>query len=412
MVKAVLLKKSIGISVGALFCLFLFSSFSCAEISDKDLPNREGVKVGELIFHTGIKTGFDYDSNIYLTNTNRKDDTVSIVNPYIGFTLPIQDNSIGMEYDVTINSYNRFNENNHVDHRVQTVAEINLTDYKITLSDIYRRVTDRAGSENVNRTKRDINNFSLGVSTQLEKLAFDISYANKLEDYLTNTIVFDPMTYKDKSTLTHIFDIEASYRLFPKTSILWDNAVGFVDYYKSSLPPDSYYIESLLGVKGSLTNKILVNLRGGVRYQDYDRSNLIYDDKYCNFVARGGLDYQMTNDDKISLSLERSTYDSTYVNMNYYEVNAIGLNWTHKFYKVTAGLLGSYQFNDYPEESTVGGVTAKRKDDLYSCGFSLRYDIQKWFSLEGKYEYKKRDSEFATYDYKENLTTVRGTVGF
>ncbi|GAG52787.1 unnamed protein product, partial [marine sediment metagenome] len=210
----------------------------------------------------------------------------------------------------------------------------------------------------------------------------------------------------------NIIDAEIGYRILPKTTLLFEGYLGFLDY-DSPLSSDSYYIETLLGLRGDLTSKLTVNLSGGLRHQDYESSDLTGSDDFTSFVARGGVDYYITDDDILNLSLERSIYESTYANMNYYNVNLISARYTHMFNnKISAGLFGSYQLNLYPGKSTEDGKTAKRYDHIFGTGCMVRYDIRKWISVELKYECLQRESRFSTFDYIDNLITIRGTVGF
>ncbi|MGA2775903.1 MAG: hypothetical protein ABSE81_07610, partial [Candidatus Omnitrophota bacterium] len=104
-------------------------------ILNYDLPNRTGAKIGDAIFHSGLKVSNQYDSNIYLvpTKAGARSDNIYIINPYLGFRLPVGDNSFSMEYDPTFNYYYEFPVLNHVDQRVSALGEINLEDYKINL---------------------------------------------------------------------------------------------------------------------------------------------------------------------------------------------------------------------------------------------------------------------------------------
>ena len=405
--------KGLVISLTFTLCLLLAVDLLYAEIISQELPRREGWKAGEIIFHSALKTAVQFDSNIYLSANGEKDDIITIINPSFGLKMPLRDNELSLEYDVAINEFGRFTENNYIDHRIQADAEIKLTDYKISITDLYNRLTDRAGTEDVNRTRRQTNVFRTGISTERNRLRFDLSYMNLLEQFLTTDIFFSTWTYKDKSNMTHLIDLESSYRFRPKTALVWENAVGYVDYYKNdAIFPNSYYLESLLGIKGEWYSKITTDVRAGARFQEYKSSSLANDENYCNLEARGTLDYTFTPEDALNLRLVKTIYPSTYQDMNYYAINMMGVNYSHKFYKVLASLFGSIQYNTYPKDSTEGGIVDKRKDWLYSSGCSWKYDIRKWVSVEAKYEYLKRDSRFSNLDYTEHLTTLTGTVGF
>ena len=115
----------------------------------------------------------------------------------------------------------------------------------------------------------------------------------------------------------------------------------------------------------------------------------------------------------IVLAVERANYESTYANMNYYTINMACLDYRRKLNnKITGGLFGYYQYHTYPGETTENGVTAKRYDEYFGGGASLRYDIQRWLSLEGRYEYRQKISMFDIFDYTDNIISLRGTGGF
>ena len=75
-------------------------------IISKDLPIREGLKVSEIIFHSALKTQFQYDSNIYLSADGEKGDFITTITPSIGLKIPLRDNNLNLEYDASINEFN------------------------------------------------------------------------------------------------------------------------------------------------------------------------------------------------------------------------------------------------------------------------------------------------------------------
>ena len=162
-----------------------------------------------------------------------------------------------------------------------------------------------------------------------------------------------------------------------------------------------------------MRHNFTANISAGIRHQDYDEADLSDSNDFTGFVARGGATYKFTEDDVFDLLVERNIYESTFSNMNYYIVNHVGLNYTHFFTKkITSRLFGYYQLNHYPDEATVGTKTAKREDVISGGGVALRYDLNKMVSFEIAYEHKERDSEFNTYDYIDDMVTIRGAIGF
>ncbi|MFH0764614.1 MAG: outer membrane beta-barrel protein, partial [Candidatus Omnitrophota bacterium] len=397
----------------AVGCFALSGGAAFAQFDNPDLPDREGVKIGDVIVHGAFKTTEELETNIYLANTKEKFDAITILNPSAGIEIPLQQNRISIDYDAAVFLYGTYQTENHVDQRARALAEINLTDYKIKVEDVLRDYTDRAADENSRRVARFNNKLRAGVSTQLNRLGFDVGYTNIIDAYGSkDDLIYQSIAYGDRDRVYNIVDMSVSYRFWPKTFLFLETDLGFIHYYNSSIPPDSWYIEPTVGIKGRPTNKILADAKAGFRYQGYDKSEIYNDKDFVGFVAEGGLDYFLTKDDTLNFGVKRGIYESLYQNMNYYIANILSLEVTHKFTKkFSCRAFGSYQFNSYPGQTVESGLYAKRYDNFYIGGASVRYDVRKWLSLEGKYEYEQRSSRFYTYDYVDNRIFFSGTGG-
>lgn len=393
---------------------FVCQSQAFGQLKSEDLPNRDGVKLGDFIrLHSAFKTEEQLDTNIFLDNTDRKFDAITVLSPSVGIEIPLQDNSMSFDYELGMFLYGTYHDQNHVDHRARGLIEINLSDYRITAKDTFRIFTSRAADEDSLRLKRENNEFRVGVDAQFELLGFDVGYTNKIEAYASKDIEIAQLTYEDRDRMYNIVDATLSYRFLPKTLLLVENDIGFIHYYNSSQPPDSYFDEALLGIKGEWFSKMNVNFKAGFRYQKYDKSDVISDKYYAGPVMRGGFDYHPTDDDVIAVDLVKTVYESTYSTMNYYDANLISAAYRHNFNdKISSKVEGLYQINLYPSQTTENGVTAKRYDNFFGGSLSLRYDMRKWISFVAKYEYRQRVSRFDIFDYVDNVISLNGTIGF
>ncbi|MDD5423511.1 MAG: outer membrane beta-barrel protein, partial [Candidatus Omnitrophica bacterium] len=384
------------------------------KLKNIDLPDREGVKVGNLIVHGAFKASEELETNIYLTKNKEKFDAITILTPSVGVELPVGDHNFSADYFPSIFMYGRYNNENHVDHLVRGLGEINFTDYKIRVKDVYRDYTDRAADENSRRIGRQENTFRTDLGAQFNKLGFDVGYTNIFNSYSQqDDLVYQSVTYGDKVRMTNIVDAAVSYRIMPKTVLFVEGDLGFIHYMNSSIPPDAYFVNALLGIRGKPTNKIVADIKGGCKYQHFDKSDIFNDKPFFGFTASGGVDFHQTKDDIWSFGIDSSVFESDYSNNNSYHGTIVDLRYVHKFNKkVSISPFGAYQLNLYPSETTEGGVTAKRYDNFFATGCSLRYDVQKWLSAEVKYDYTRRYSRFSTFNYTDNKVTFSGTVGF
>ncbi|NQT23030.1 MAG: hypothetical protein HQ579_06295, partial [Candidatus Omnitrophica bacterium] len=126
---------------------FSFCGASIAELENKDLPDRTGFKYDPLIVHAAFKTELQFDTNVFLESEDENFDVLTLLNPSVGFELPLGDNHFSADYSFGSWIFGTYNNHSYFDHTVRALAEINWTDYKITLSDFYRYFSDRAGTE-------------------------------------------------------------------------------------------------------------------------------------------------------------------------------------------------------------------------------------------------------------------------
>ncbi|NQT23483.1 MAG: outer membrane beta-barrel protein, partial [Candidatus Omnitrophica bacterium] len=194
------------------------------------------------------------------------------------------------------------------DHTARALAEINWTDYKITLSDFYRYFSDRAGSEDVNRVKRQNNFLEATIGAEFDQLGFEAGYTFGVENFISDNTLFSSalgdITYHDKDRFLNTFAGQLSYRFLPKLSFLLDSILGILTY-DSPKSSDSWYTEILMGLLGELHEDFSTNLKGGFRYQSYDTSELTDSNDFIGVVASGGISYRHTRDDIINFNVEK-----------------------------------------------------------------------------------------------------------
>ncbi len=407
----------------AIICLALsaFCGAALAQLDNPDLPRRTGLKVsefgikaGDIRLHGALKSSEELETNIFLTPSKDKIDGITMLKPSVGIEIPFLRNMISADYEVGAFMYGHYNSQNHIDQQARGLIELNLTDYKIKVKNTFQQYTDRASDENSRRITHGDNTFRASVGAQFDKLGFELGYTNLLETYgSSDDLIFQSVSYGDRDRDRNIVDGTISYRFLPKTTAFLESDLGFIHYYNSSIPPDSIFLDTYLGLKGRLTNKILINLKAGFRYQNYGSSDIYADKFYFGPIAKGGLDFSITKDDILNLSVEKLLYESLYANMNYFDDNILGLKYTHKFNeKMLFTAYSSYQLNLYPGATNERGLIAKRYDNYYNFGFLGRYDIRRWLSAELRYDFTQKSSRFHIYDYTDHRVSLSGTAGF
>jgi len=386
-----------------------------ANIISEALPSSRGLQLGDsrARLHAGVGAGVTYDDNIYLSSNDVKHDWITLLTPMAAVVVPLDESKFVAEYRFSDFLYSKYTTEDHPDHMAKALLEVNLTDYQIKLDEQYDRFTNRASMEGSYRIRQSNNDLRVGISKiNVNRFGFDVGYSNKIENYLSNEVITGGMTYADKDRMFHIVDTQFLYKFAPKTTFIVEADLGAIRY-DSDLNPNAFYVEPLVGLKGELTNKVTVEVRGGYRHQQYDTSALVTNENFNGPVIRGWIAFQATKDDLINLTGERSVYESLYRNLNYYTGGFTRLMYKHVFSdKWFVSPYFFYRLNSYPEATTEASVTQKRRDNYIGGGIGLNYTMQEWIAFQVKYDYKSNDSNFNEFDYKDNTLGISMVVGF
>lgn len=402
-----------GLISAGIVCLS--ASITFAELQNSSLPYREGLKTKPLLIHGAFTQKEQVESNIYLDNTDRVTDLINISSPSVGLELPIYDHIISADYEVAEYLYTVNRLEDHFDQRARGLVELNFNNCAVKISDVYRIFTDRGSLENSVRVKEDTNNFRAGFSADFDRLAVDMGYNNKMQIYDSQQILYQQLNYHARSYVDQMLDLTVGYRIMPKTLLTFNDNMGYVRNFISSIPPNSFYNETFVGVTANWFRKIDFSVKAGPRFQTYsaDRSTVISNKGYAGTVFNGTATYTPTDSDTVMFVMERTFRPSIFRNAAYYNANWASLIYTRQFDdKISGSLFCQYQLHLYPTQFLINGVTAKRRDDYLTSGASLRYDMKKWLSIELRYEYKQKQSEFNVFNYYDNVFSISGTVGF
>ncbi len=306
------------------------------------------------------------------------------------------------QYIAAVLDYWDNTDQSRVDHAFLASADLKFSnDVALKISDNFQKTADPPNSELTGLEKRIRNVSEVVVGYVMDKISCDLGYQNIRDDYNT-------LNNLDK--YGHVITATVYYAVSPKTSVLGEYSFGETIYDNSSTNSDSLYHEYRLGVKGDIAPKLTGTAKAGYRTTDYKDAGKA---NFTGFTVFLNLAYNIQQRTVINVSAERSTEDSTYSTNSYFEYNKIGLKIDHELLDRLFLMSDAYfQFNKYPEQTTEGSVTDKREDTLWSEAVGLRYEIKDWVSLETKYEYKQRDSEFSTFDYKDNRFTTKVNLTF
>jgi len=372
-------------------------------LSNSILYAGQGFKLGELEIKPYGEIKIQYDDNVFWDSENEKDDIITTLTPGIGLKLPFEDNFLRFDYHVDINRFMDYSSQNATNHFASGELELNWGDIAINLHDNFAKVFDRPSTEDTSRIKRDDNKAGVFVRMQKDRLGIQIGYDNFTRNYRS-----DPV-YENFDRKENIYSLILTHQTFPKTKLLFEYDFGQIRYDEST-NSDSDYHQFLVGATGDLTEKTIATIKTGYQARNYKDAGST---DFKSGVLYGDLVHKFSDKNSLKLAFLKTAYESTYGANNYYDANNVSGTFDHYFSQKLLGFItGLYQLNAYPKEVTVGSETKKRKDNYYSLGAGLRYYMRNWLTFTLQAEHIVRDSNFSSFNIKDNLVTFTARAEF
>lgn len=387
-----------------ILAVFLVLTFT-GRVFAQQKPN---IHVGTLEFHPFNSVKQMYDSNIYLESKgDENDDFITDITIGVRAQMPLipqrkRDFMLKTSYQADIIEFWRHNQNDRVDHTLRGLLDFTFTnDFRLKIEENFKKTADPPNSERTSLDKRFRNILDMILVYDREKIRFEGGYRMVRDDY-------DDSNNLDKTD--NMFTAAYFYQIFPKISMLAEYNFGIIEYDSNQTNSDSKYHQGRLGVVGNLWPKLTGTVKAGYRYVGYDESNR---NDFSSFTLFGNIKYTATERTVMNLYADRTSQESSYSAISYYEVNKIEIKLDHQLLERFWFDGGSFfQYSRYPAETTEGSDTAKRKDILWGVGTGTKYEIKEWWIIKTDYEFRQRDSNFAVYDYNDHKISASVEVMF
>jgi len=364
--------------------------------------------IGALEIHPFASVEQKYDDNIFLEPKNQEDDDwITTTTLGLDLNMPIipgreEDFTFKAKYAASFLKFWDYTKQDRVDHDISALADFKFSnDFTFKIEDNFQKTAEPPNNELTALEKRFHNTVQAVLGYMREKIGFDFGYKNIRDDY---------NNFHELDKYEHVFTTTGYYQLFPKTSIFGEYNFGKIIYDNNTSNSDSEYHQYRLGVKGQIAPKLTGLVKAGYKKTDYKNSSK---KDFAGFTTLVNVTYDLKERTTLNAYLERGSEESTYSTNSYFEYNKGGLELDHELLDrlfLVGG--GYYQINKYPDQTTEGSITARRRDKVWDGTVGLRYEIKDWVFLETNYEYKQRDSKFATFDYKDNRFSTKVSLTF
>jgi hypothetical protein len=383
--------------------------------------------------HPFLSVGGFHTDNLFRTPDNEKADWVAVITPGIWFSLPASHQKLleinllntapggldvsrfrtGTErrfqgyalYRADIREHDRFTEENRVDQHAEGLFKISLRGgLSLELLDVYEVNHDPYGTGG--DTGRQLDKYSANLFNAIlayqiaPKLMIRVDYGNYTLDYSA-----DRNSYRNRSDNTYSGYV--IYQATPKTAVFVQGLYVTIDY-DDNADDDNEAMNYFLGIEMKATAKTRGLFKLGYSDKKYDHDSSFDRD---DFLFEGQFDYAFTPKTSIYFRGTQRVLETDQSGARSILSRRAQCGYRQRITeKLRTEAAIFYMRSKYDGDVTIGTETGKRKDNEYGAVFALGYSPARWGTITLGYEYRERNSNFDTEEYRENTVFARLTV--
>jgi hypothetical protein len=437
--------------VSTLFLIVIFPVVAHAESGDILSKFKADITVQE-----------EYNNNIDLTATHKRDDYITTISPGLRFStlpkspvtgefrrVPTAEDKFGIDLDFRAGFviYAKEEDNNYISLNGALNAWYAFTqnftfrvrDYLIRSDET--RETDYSatalpGQDLLSRTNRRVTYYRNVFEPSLEyrfsrENFFAVNYRNNVYE-IKSRIYEDSMENYVNPRLTYWFNVRNgvsfeyglilgdfqrspdlighmgmgcyTYRFNPKTSIFGEYTQLWRDFDSPSI--DYLVYRPSIGIEHAFTSTLSGRAQLGYFWQDPEKGS-----------TTNGFSYDVS----LTQRAERTTYTASFqggYTEDYFTAENLGFNKYHRaigsithqlLQKMTVGLFGSYEWAKYS-----GSVIEGKKpiDQIWAIGGNASYQILRWLTVSLDASHRENHSNISDRDYSEYRGIFRITATY
>lgn len=367
------------------------SSYARTENGNFDRQHyAKGLKLGIVQVRPSVGYTGEYDSNIFLKQSNRQDDYISKLLGGVDADVLMDGGKYILTGGVQTKSewFADHSSEDHTDWTYQLGGEIHLPKVDLTVHDDFRDTRDRTDSELTDRINRYENRLD-GLAT--------IPFGQFFSETQATDFIVD---FRDSTALQqfnrHEFSVypRLGMNIGTKTQALVE--YGFTDInYEKQDDRDGTAHQAQLGVRGFLGNADLFayQLWGGWQFRHYDNGDL---QSFDSFVGHGELTYRAGASTQLAFQVIRRPEESLDAGQTFYTRNEAAFQVKQQIAQqwYVTGRAGA-GFNHYSND---------RLDFLWEPSVGLEYVLPgKILALFTEYKFSARESDASNRDYNRHI---------
>ncbi len=363
-----------------------------APIGSSKSKEMTGLRLGAIEFHPYLTLRETYSDNIYLTQTDRKHDTITTIMPGLQLQLPYRRHTLTFGSNATINRYTKYDSENVEDWTAYGAGDLNFGSHiNLKLSDTYINGHEPR-SQTANASIEKYRN-----NTASGSLTYIMADVSKLQlDYANTDWKFKNSDFRSRNENQASFYLY--YRALAKTSVFAEYEFKNVNFVSNAAGLDNNVHSGLLGLTWELSSRSKGTIKGGYLYKKFDEK---VNGDFGTFAASADVSHYFSDYDFFKLTGARGVNESSQLGTRYSVSTGINGEYTHRFLeRLSVNLKGSYSNESFSDIAP--GDLQLRKDNVMQTGASIQYAFRRWLDCTLEYYWRNKDSNLNYYDSTEN----------
>ncbi|WP_207459336.1 outer membrane beta-barrel protein [Azospirillum sp. SYSU D00513] len=374
-----------------------------------------GVRAGSFLLLPRIETGLTYDSNVFATDRNTRDDFIAVVRPQLNVRSDFNNHAVNLRLSGEGGYHFEYSDENYTDYDAVLDGRFDYAREGSVGGLVFHR------REHEGRGDPDYDpNFTTGIGSRAEPVTYNVSggEVNVTQGFnrfrarlsaLANYTDYSSVEVNGVGDVSQDFrnrwDYGTSLRLgyqvmqglegFVRGSYTWSR------YDSSSYNRDSDGYEVVGGVSSDLGGLITGEVYAGYLAKNYDAATL---EDFSGLALGGRVVWNVTQLTTVTGSLDRQVRESTFTRggqvASSYNRTIFAIGADHELLR-TLILNARLQYR----EDDFNGVD--RTDDVYTASAGASYQVSRYLYLTGGYTYETRNSNLSGFDYDDHQIFLR-----
>ncbi len=380
-----------------------------------------GIRAGSFRILPRIETGVTYESNVFATENNTRDDFIWVTQPRVDVRSDFNNHALNFSASGNIGRFFDYSSENYADYRAQVDGRYDITRDSSVSGLLFSR-RDHEGRSDPNfdvslasgavvpRYAEPVNYYTNGgeasFNQRFNRLRFRLTGLAQYTSYEDAELITGQTQSQDDrdrwnyaGTARVGYEFIQGYEAFVQGSYSWTRYRLSQDFGGVNRDSDGYEIVG--GLSTDLTGLITGEVYAGYLSRTYDDPTL---KDFGGLAVGGRLNWAVTQLTSVTGSLSRQVRESTYARGSQI---ASSYNRTVAAVGVDHELLRTLLLNARAQwrQDDFNGVD--RTDNVYTLGAGASYQLSRYLFVNGGYTYEKRNSNLSGFDYSDNLVYLR-----